>query len=112
YAWLRHNAPVARIPLSGDAFAWLITRYEDAIPAMSDPRLAKSPDKANDAWRAAKMGLPLDHRPSLGNHVVNADGDQHSRLRKLVTGSFTATRMKRLRDRIQQVTDDLLDGVA
>jgi cytochrome P450 len=111
YTWLRHHAPAARIPLRGGAFAWLITRYEDAIPALSDPRLAKSPSQANDAWRAANMGLPLDHRPSLANHVVNADGEQHTRLRKLVAGYFTTTRMHRLRDRTQQVTDDLLDRV-
>lgn len=111
YAWLRRNAPAARIPLAGDTFAWLITRYEDAIPALSDPRLAKSPAKGNDAWRAANVGLPLDHRPSLANHVVNADDEQHARLRKLVAGSFSATRMRRLRDRIQQVTIGLLDRV-
>jgi cytochrome P450 len=112
YAWLRHNAPAARIPLSGDTFAWLITRYEDAIPALSDPRLAKSPDIANEAWRAARKGLPLDHRPSLANHLANTDGTQHTRLRKLVAGSFTATRMRRLRDRTQRITDDLLDRLA
>lgn len=111
YAWLRHHAPAARISIGTDAFAWLITRYEDAIPALSDPRLAKSPDKANEAWRAANKGLPLDHRPSLASHAVNADGEQHTRLRKLVTGYFTASRMRRLRDRTQQVTDDLLDRV-
>jgi cytochrome P450 len=109
YTWLRHHAPVARIPVGADSFAWLITRYGDAIPALSDPRLAKSPSKANDAWRAANKGLPLDHRPSLANHVVNADGEQHARLRKLVAGSFTASRMRRLHDRTQQVTDELLN---
>ncbi|HEX4223538.1 MAG TPA: cytochrome P450 [Pseudonocardiaceae bacterium] len=112
YNWLRRNAPAARVPLGGDTFAWLITRYEDAIPALSDPRLVKSPAQGNAAWRASGMGLPMDHRPSLANHITNTDGEQQLRLRKMVVGSFSPKRMERLRDRAQQITDELLAHVA
>lgn len=109
YAYLREHSPVHQLPLPGGAYCWLITRYEDALPALSDPRLAKSPAKGNAAWRQSGMGLPLDHRPSLGSHMINADGDDHSRLRKLVAGTFAPRRIERLHGRAQEVTDELLD---
>ncbi|WP_245976475.1 cytochrome P450 family protein [Amycolatopsis palatopharyngis] len=111
YAYLREHSPVHRLPLPGGAYYWLITRYEDALPALTDSRLAKSPAKGNAAWRQSGMGLPLDHRPSLGSHMINADGEKHSRLRKLVAGAFAPRRMERLRRRAQAVTDDLLDQI-
>jgi cytochrome P450 len=111
YAYLREHSPVQRLPLPGGGFCWLITRYEDAVPALSDPRLAKSPAKGNVAWRRSGMGLPLDHRPSLASHMTNADGDDHARLRRLVTGSFAPRRMEKLRHRAQDITDELLDQI-
>lgn len=112
YQYLREHCPVYRLPLPGDAFAWLITRYEDAVAALSDPRLSKDPDKASPAWRRSGMGLPLDHRPSLASHMVNTDPPQHVRLRRLVANAFTPKRMESLRARSQEVTDQLLDQVA
>lgn len=112
YQYLRDHCPVYRLPLPGGAFAWLITRYEDAVAALSDPRLSKSPDKASAAWRRSGMGLPLDHRPALASHMLNADPPQHGRLRRMVAGAFTPKRMETLRDRTQNVTDGLLDQVA
>lgn len=109
YEYLREHSPVHRLTLPGGAYCWLITRYEDALPALTDSRLAKSPSKGNAAWRQSGMGLPLDHRPSLGSHMINADGDEHSRLRKAVAGTFAPRRMERLRRRAQEVTGDLLD---
>lgn len=112
YAYLREHAPVVRVPLPGDAFMWLLTRHEDAVAALADRRLSKSPDSGNPQWRRSGMGLPLDHRPSLAQHMVNSDPPDHTRLRRLVAGAFSAPRMEELRDRTRQVTDQLLDRVA
>lgn len=112
YQYLREHCPAYRIPLPGDAFAWLITRYDDAVAALSDPRLSKDPNKASAAWRRSGMGLPLDHRPSLASHMVNTDPPQHGRLRRLVANAFTPKRMESLRTRTQEVTDQLLDRIA
>jgi cytochrome P450 len=108
FDWLRRNAPVTRVPLPG-CEAWLVTRYEDAVAALTHPSLSKDPASGSPEWRAASLGLPLDHRPSLARHMINADGDDHSRLRRLVSATFTPRRMEGLRARAQEVTDDLLD---
>lgn len=109
YDWLRAHSPVHRVDFPGGAWAWLITRYDDAVTALENPLLAKSPRKGNPQWQRSGMGLPLDHRPSLVAHMVNADPPDHARLRKAVAGAFGARRMRRMRERSQQVTDGLLD---
>ncbi|WP_235558200.1 cytochrome P450 family protein [Sphaerimonospora mesophila] len=108
YEWLRRNAPVTRVPLPG-CQAWLVTRYEDAVVTLTHPSLAKDPAAGSPEWRAASLGLPLDHRPGLARHMLNADGADHARLRRLVGSAFTPRRMAGLRERAQEVTDDLLD---
>lgn len=109
YDWLRAHSPVHRVEFPGGAWAWLITRYQDAVAALENPTLAKNPQKGNPQWQRSGMGLPLDHRPSLVAHLVNADPPEHARLRKAVAGAFGARRMHRLRERAQQVTEGLLE---
>ncbi|MEO3863115.1 cytochrome P450 [Acrocarpospora sp. B8E8] len=111
YDWLRRNAPVTRVPLPG-CEAWLVTRYEDAAVALSHPALAKDPERGSPEWRAASLGLPLDHRPSLARHMLNADQPDHPRLRRLVSAAFTPRRIAGLRERTQEVTDALLAAMA
>lgn len=107
YDWLRRHAPVSKVPLPGCA-AWLVTRYADAVAALTHPALAKDPAKGSPEWRAASLGLPLDHRPSLARHMINTDPPDHSRLRRLVSAAFTPRRIAGLRGRAQQVTEELL----
>ena len=42
--------------------------------------------------------------------LVNTDGDQHARVRKLVNRSFTPGAVERWRPDIQSVTEALVDG--
>ncbi|CAM3739170.1 cytochrome P450 [Kibdelosporangium persicum] len=109
--WLRENAPVYRLAFPGGAWAWFVTRYDDAVAALADPRLAKNPRKGNVEWQRSGMGLPLDHRASLVRNMVNTDPPDHARLRRAVRGAFTPRRMEQLRVRTQQVTDELLAAI-
>lgn len=111
YAWLRRHSPVHRVPLPGCS-AWLITRYQDAVTALGHPALVKDPAAGSPEWYAARLGLPLDHRPTLARHMLNADPPEHTRLRRLVSGAFTPRRMAALRDRARQITTGLLDRLA
>ena len=43
--------------------------------------------------------------------MLNRDGDDHRRLRRLVTKAFTPKRVEQLRPRIQAIADELLDAV-
>ena len=43
--------------------------------------------------------------------MLNRDGDDHRRLRRLVTKAFTPKVVEQLRPRIQAIADELLDAV-
>jgi cytochrome P450 len=47
----------------------------------------------------------------LRRNILTVDPPEHTRLRKLVQPSFTASAIETLRPRIQQIADDLLDAV-
>ena len=47
----------------------------------------------------------------IENHMLNRDGDDHRRLRRLVTKAFTPKMVEQLRPRIQTIADELLDAV-
>ncbi len=45
------------------------------------------------------------------NHMLNKDGDEHRRLRTLVSLAFTPSRVRDLRSRVQAIADDLIKAV-
>ena len=44
--------------------------------------------------------------------IISMDHPAHSRLRKLAAGAFTLRRVEQMRERVQQVVDELLDEMA
>jgi cytochrome P450 len=78
---------------------------------LRDPRLGK--DYAYQVEQ--RFGPDWRRHPALtaGEHsMVNTSGPEHTRLRKLVTKSFTPRMIENLKPVIQQVVNDLLDPVA
>ncbi|MEV6400910.1 cytochrome P450 [Streptomyces sp. NPDC051907] len=106
YASLRDTAPVCPMKPPHGIDTYLITRYEDARAALSDPRLSKDMYGAMDAYRR----IFGDSSVSLDDNMLNSDGPKHLRLRKLVNSEFTPRRVEALRPKIQAVVDELLDA--
>jgi len=103
-ARLLHEEPVARVRLPhGEGHAWLVTRYEDVKFVSVDPRFSRQAVVGRPVTRLAPHFIPLD------GAVGFADPPDHTRIRRVVAGAFTARRMRRLRDHAQQVMDGLLD---
>ncbi|WP_030761602.1 cytochrome P450 family protein [Streptomyces sp. NRRL F-2664] len=109
YRELREEGPVRRVVLAGGLDAWLVTRYEDALAALSDPRLSSDVRDASDPRLLAQ--LPQTERESMLSNMLRSDPPDHTRLRRLVSKAFTARRVAGMRPRIQAVTDGLLDAV-
>lgn len=101
YRRLRAEDPVHHSPLG----FWVLTRYDDVITALRDPRLAK---EAIAAFVAARFGTPM---PALGLSMLDRDPPDHTRLRSLVSKAFTPRVVEGLRPHIQQIVDRLIDGV-
>ena len=112
YRWLREHSPVHRVDLPGGAWAWLVTRHEDARTVLGDPDMLKDPSAGNALWHAAGLGLPYDHRPSLVRSMVNVDGPDHTRLRRIAGRAFSPRRVRTLVESAERVTADLMDGIA
>ncbi|MEU9477422.1 cytochrome P450 [Streptomyces sp. NPDC048191] len=103
YARLRERGPVHRVcpPGADEGYeSWLVVGYEEARAALADPRLAKD---------GSRIDVRFLDEDLIGRHLLATDPPQHTRLRGLVARAFTMRRVERLRPRVQQITDDLLD---
>ncbi|MET8944366.1 cytochrome P450 [Streptomyces sp. NPDC004542] len=106
YARLRQAAPVCPLRPPHGNETYLITRYEDARAALSDPRLSKDMYGAMDAYRR----IFGDSSVALDDNMLNSDAPKHTRLRRLVSSAFTPRRVHALRPGIQAVVGSLLDA--
>jgi cytochrome P450 len=106
YERLRQLSAVVR---AGDG-ALVVTRYADCSLVTRDPRLGHLP-----ADVLAFLGYPdWSEHPSLRQlftSVLLLNPPDHTRLRRLVSGAFTARRVQALRPAIARMVDDLLDGL-
>ncbi|MER7016049.1 cytochrome P450 [Saccharopolyspora sp. NPDC000359] len=114
YAEIRDTTPVQRLVLPDGAPVWVITRYADVRAALTDPRLSKSADRIREviAENRPPEAKPRKFEDALFAHMLNMDPPDHTRLRKLVVKAFTNRRVEALRPRVEQITNELLDGMA
>ena len=92
--------------LAGGERIWVVSRYDDVKNLLADPRMALN--KKASAAGYEGFGLP----PALDANLLNLDGEDHARLRRLVASGFTARRVEGLRERIQARADVLVDALA
>jgi cytochrome P450 len=111
YRVLRESRPVTRVRHFNGTVVWLVSRYDDIRAVLGDERVSNSPRHQNRLNTTAAPGLPPEYLRYLGRSVSMMDPPDHSRVRRLVSKVFTARRVQQLRPRIQQLTDDLLDGL-
>jgi cytochrome P450 len=109
YQRLREEGPVRPASLYRGLTVWLVTRYAEAKTLLADPRLSKDSARALELFPEGTAGALAS---SLSAHMLTSDPPDHTRLRKLVSKAFTARTVARLRPRIEQITGELLDGMA
>ncbi|QKW07992.1 cytochrome P450 [Streptomyces sp. NA04227] len=106
YGRLRADGPVHRIALPDGSPAWLVLREADVRAGLADPRL--SLDKAHSGGGYKGFSLP----PALDANLLNMDGADHLRLRRLVAQGFTPRHVEKLRGPVQAEADRLADALA
>ena len=118
YNRMREQAPVVRGRAPGGAPMWFVTRQEDVRAVLSDPRFVNSassvPGGGTDSIRdhmVEKLGVPAEYVHFITNTILDADGEDHHRLRKLVSRGFSVRRINDLRPRVEQIAAELLDGL-
>lgn len=109
YTRMRHTAPVAPMKAIMGAQSWLITRYDDVVSALKDPRFSSDPkDKGADSDRMNAWWMPRVFKV-LSNSMITSNDPAHQRLRGLVHLAFTPRRIERITARVEEVTSGLLD---
>ncbi|MEO6504362.1 MAG: cytochrome P450 [Jatrophihabitantaceae bacterium] len=116
----RDRGPVHEVIWAHGAKVWLVTRYDEVRSLVNDPRVSKDGRRMNElfARHSGMAVVPESEKPAdlgfddeLAAHMLNSDPPRHTRLRALVSKAFTAQRVARLRPRVEQVVDELLDAL-
>ncbi|WP_339234187.1 cytochrome P450 [Paenibacillus sp. FSL R5-0517] len=101
YEKLRKDEPVFRVMFPHGEFGWIITRYEDAVQILKDPRFSKDMVRRYGA----------ENQSIFSNNMLFSDPPDHRRLRGLVQKAFTPKMVANMRSHIQDIADELLDNL-
>jgi cytochrome P450 len=107
YAQLREVAPMHFSEMLG---GHILTRFEDCKEVLSNPD-----HRAVDAlWSDANMPGWREHPATafMARALLGLNPPDHTRLRRLINGVFTARRIELLLPTIERTVDELLDGLA
>lgn len=80
---------------------WLVTGKTQVSAVLADPRFSRA--------EARRLGAVIGPAAVFQKPGINdLDPPEHTRLRRLLAGTFSARRIRALRPRIQQITDELI----
>ncbi len=111
YRKLREHDPVQWDASLLPRGAWVLTRYEDIVATLRDPRM--SSDRA--ATFRALLGDSVEARAfddSLSRQMLFLDPPRHTTFRKLAAKAFSPRVVEALQPRIQAITDACLERAA
>ena len=100
YAALRRDAPVSRVEPGG---MWAVTRYEDVRYVLKNPQLFSS-----EGFRASVQPAWLPLRNPVIDSLLMMDPPVHTRLRSLITRSFSVPGVARLEPSIRASAEEIV----
>jgi cytochrome P450 len=113
YKRLRESTPIF---FSEEVGMTLFTRYESIRALLIDKRLGRTMNHVATADERRKGTERWAHLPNYNRYVrinmLEMEGSDHLRLRRLVSAALDPRRIRKLRDRVQEVVDELIGGVA
>lgn len=111
YARLRQTQPLARSTLPFVGSVWVVTRYEDVVNVLKDPRFSTEfragtrPNPFIASWTPRLFRV-------LQTSMLRVDDPDHARLRRLVQLAFTPKRIEVFATQVEQIAQNLLDAAA
>ena len=112
YEELRRDTPV-RYDEATDH--WLIARYEDVNRLLRDRRFGRTYLHRFTHEEMGRPDPPVWHAPFwdlINAGILDMEGTDHSRVRRLVSKAFTPAYVEGLRPRIERLVADLVDTLA
>jgi len=106
YVRRRTECPLGEVTTPSGDTAMLAVRHEDVEAIMRDPRFTR------DLSAPGSPSLfPGDSLSADRSFLVNMDGPDHLRLRRIVAAAFTPKRAEQWRPEIRAIVDELLDPI-
>ncbi|WP_408993530.1 cytochrome P450 [Streptomyces sp. 1268] len=105
YAELRAKCPVTLVQLPSGDTAHMVTGYDEVIAAMADRRLSRAALREPGAVRTVK-GEDFSDNPY---NLLNQEGEDHHRLRRLIAPAFTPRKAEKWRARVEEIAHELID---
>lgn len=89
-------------------YGWAILRYEEGTALLKDRRFRQG----NDKWPDQNGIHDGPWREWWQETLLSLDGDDHLRLRRLLTPAFRSKTIEAMRPRFQELANDLIDNSA
>ena len=104
---LRTQDPVHWSPVGK---CWVITRYDDATSVLADPGFGIRMDLLLQK-PALKAVLSEPFNQIIRPQILSLDPPDHTRIRGVMRDYFSESTVRDLRNRLQQIVNDLIDQV-
>lgn len=105
YARLREDAAVHHVQDPTGLEYWLVTRYDEVLAALTDPRLSKDP---RNAWEALHRAGRVGGSPDEARNMLLRDPPDHTRLRAVVTDALDPL-VARLAPHLPAIAEEIAD---
>jgi cytochrome P450 len=119
FARLRESPPIEVPDHMGGRF-WVVARYDDVRQVLSDDRrFTTDADIHLEVMRRSGHTGPLpdwlvetdDPATSASRDMLAHGGQEHTRLRRIVSKAFSPRRIEQMRPRALEIADEVLDSI-
>nr|WP_199550957.1 cytochrome P450 [Streptomyces sp. N35] len=110
---LRGTTPVSPMTFPDGHHGWLVTGYSAARTLLADTRFSSRQDLGPLHIPYEIPGMPpvTEPSPQEPGLFISMDPPDHTRLRRMLTGAFTARRMKQLEEHIVDIVERRLEDM-
>lgn len=105
-AELRERPALSRLAYPDGHIGWLTTSRDLTRAVLADPRFSIRYDLLHLPYETGTVG---PYPPAEPGDFTGMDAPEHNRYRRLLAGEFTVRRIRKLTERIEQVTAARLD---
>ena len=112
YARMRERAPIWYHEPTDH---WLVSRYADVNALLRDRRFGRTYHHVATPADMGRLPEPSWHGPFwhlIRNGILDMEPPDHPRVRALVSKAFTPKMVEGMRDRVQRMTDALVEDVS
>ncbi len=96
-----------QIQLPDGKKVWLVSDYAGTRSVLTDSRLTNDPLRMGD--KAPFSAFPESIASVMAHDMLNNDAPAHTRLRRLVTPTFTVRRIAEHREYVERIAGELID---